>query len=230
MLVIADSHIQEGTPGETDFWKMLRRISAGRQDVCFLGDILELWVSLPGYETAMQRRFLEWCEEESKRRKVYFVEGNHEFCVFRRNRQCFTDGGEDTLVLNGIMLLHGDLIQPAGSSHYLFRKLTKSRLMSMFVRILPGGRWLVAKVKKLMEARAKHRKFFFPRERIDAWCNSQATEGVRSLVMGHFHHRAVSMKDGEKPWTVIPDWKKRRQVAKLDLQTGKLKIIPWQEI
>ena len=59
LILIADSHLSENTSNLVEFKKFLEWISRSDYDVCFLGDIMELWIALPKFENAMHREFLD---------------------------------------------------------------------------------------------------------------------------------------------------------------------------
>ncbi len=81
LAVLADVHAVEGEESERVLRNLLEQLSSTDDDVMFLGDIMDLWIGLPKYECKLQRDFLEWCRHEKSRRKIYFVEGNHEYYV-----------------------------------------------------------------------------------------------------------------------------------------------------
>ena len=81
LVIITDAHVSAGTRAAEAFFRMLAKLSAGPHGVIFLGDIFDLWIALPRYETGLQHEFLKWCRREKARRTVGYVEGNHEFFV-----------------------------------------------------------------------------------------------------------------------------------------------------
>ena len=57
MILIADAHTGKANVGA--FFEMLEAIADTGETVVFLGDIFDLWIGLPRYETDQHRRFLE---------------------------------------------------------------------------------------------------------------------------------------------------------------------------
>ena len=90
LLLIADSHVRPGKNSFGAFFQMLSWIETTNYDVVFLGDIMELWIGLKGYEGEIHKRFLSWCAAEKKHRKIYFLEGNHEYFVLPGHARYFT--------------------------------------------------------------------------------------------------------------------------------------------
>lgn len=80
--LIADVHL-ETMDDQQAFFDMLSAVEQFPQDhaIVFLGDIFDLWFSLWNHEEALQSRFLDWCTRVGQKRKILFVEGNHEFYV-----------------------------------------------------------------------------------------------------------------------------------------------------
>lgn len=231
LILIADCHVRPDTESAEEFRKMLMKISRTSHDVCFLGDILELWFGLARYDNELNRGFLEWCRRESARRRVFFVEGNHEFYVLQSHSDCFTRGDENVLKIGNLLVTHGDIVAPWYSGHRIFRLLTKNILMKIMLLIVPFAPLAARRVKKMMEKRALHRVFLFPFARVHDFAGRVLTkyEG-NCLIMGHFHQCRHEFLPEGKAWFTIPDWKKTRRVGLAEADGSALRIIPWRHI
>ena len=78
IFLVADAHLEDGQELDGEFSAMLEALSRTDCDVIFLGDIMDLWIAKPRYEKGCHEAFIRWCREEAAKRKVFFVEGNHE--------------------------------------------------------------------------------------------------------------------------------------------------------
>ena len=67
LLLVADAHVRPDTPAAQEFREFLSWVATTGYDVAFLGDILELWIGLKRYETALSAEFLAWCVREKAR-------------------------------------------------------------------------------------------------------------------------------------------------------------------
>jgi hypothetical protein len=109
--MIADAHLTCREP-EDEFFRMLDGVSRLPADIgiIFLGDIFDLWIALRGYENDDHRRFLDWCRREKERRRIVFLEGNHEFFVAKTYSDAFSYSSEDSYEDGALQWLHGDRI------------------------------------------------------------------------------------------------------------------------
>jgi len=51
MIIVTDAHISKTDGNHATFFRMLESLEENNQDLIFLGDIFDLWVALPGYES-----------------------------------------------------------------------------------------------------------------------------------------------------------------------------------
>ena len=232
LLLIADSHVRPENDSRIEFMQMLDRISRTPHDVCFLGDILELWFGLSRYDNGVTTAFLDWCRREKSRRSVYLVEGNHEFFVAQRHHGCFTKCGRNVLPLgNGLVVAHGDIVAPWYSGHRIFRLLTKNWLTRLALMFVPGAPAMANCLKRMMEKRTLHRVFVFPSGQVHRFATrTLARHGADTLLMGHFHQCRHEFLPSGKCWFTIPDWKKTRKIGLADADGRNLRIIPWRRL
>ena len=186
LVVLADVHAVEGEESERVLRNLLEQLSATDDDVMFLGDIMDLWIGLPKYECKLQRDFLEWCRQEKARRKIYFVEGNHEYYVAKSHKDVFFMASEDNIEINGVYFAHGHKIQgsPFGFNRF-FCGFAKSVFACFIMRIMPFGTKFARWLKGLLGS--GHKCTYVPRAEIEKWLLKQK---AATCVLGHFHEGA----------------------------------------
>jgi len=234
LIVAADLHVRPDTPGERAFLEFLEWLSGSTCDVCFLGDVMELWIGVPGYGDAIQERFLEWCRREKERRRLYFIEGNHEFFVARHFAADFTAAATDTLALDGgaLLLCHGDICQSSNGTHLFLRRLMKSWLARALLRWLPGAHRLVAKIQATFRRHSRRRRHrgYLPQAELERWAAAQraAHSDVKGVLLGHFHRRLETVSAQGLRLTVLPAWKTDGEIAFIGDGMKKPVLLPWR--
>ena len=210
---------------------MLAWIATTDYDVAFLGDVMELWMGLRRYSTPLTAEFLAWVSAEKPHRRVFFLEGNHEFFVVRHHRDCFTVSDTDELSLELVVLAHGDTAQ-GDPAHLRFRWWSKSRLTHFLLHWMPGAPAVVRHVKHSFERRNALRDHRYPTESVVCWgneCFARHPE-ARRVILGHFHcHQEHFLPDGRQI-TVLPAWKDSYQVGLLNLDSCQLSIRNWRNL
>lgn len=207
MILIADCHASPLRGNEAEFLALLEAISATPQDVVFLGDILDLWIALPTYEQDLHRRFLDWCRSESRRRRVGFVEGNHEFFVARRHADAFSFCSPAEHVDDqGRLYVHGDTVNGADKAYRLFRMVVRSPLVRWAEEVTPGAPAIARFIKRHLNRRREAMPKVYPADQVEAYAHGWFGRGVRTLYLGHFHEaRQHETADGCL-CQVIPAW------------------------
>lgn len=230
MIIIADAHagIKDGL--EPDFLAMLKALESSTEDLVFLGDIFDLWIAFPRYESDLHREFLAWCRAQKARRNVYFVEGNHEFFVNNRRREAFTayDDSENGLQLGKFLFVHGDRVNLKDKNYLRFRNTVKSGVVSFFVRFMPCGPRIVHYVKVGMKKTNHNFRKYIPKAEIMDFARKAKSLDVEIIFLGHFHHGEIIETDGLTV-CMVPDWYKTRQVACFDPALKQIAFLPWQE-
>ena len=233
LVVVADSHVIPGTRSEAQFREFLRWLEGTDHDVAFLGDIMELWIGLGRYESALQLWFVQWCRLQCARRRIYLVEGNHEYFVVRHHRDCFTDCAADALVIPewGVLLEHGDdFAGIATSAHRRFRWWCKSRLAHFLLNWMPGAAASVRYLKRKLEHSARKRKYRFEQSRISARATAVLqSPALRGVLYGHFHHALVEGRHGGRLLAVLPAWKENGEIGLYDPEANAICIMPWRQ-
>ncbi|GEM_PF-358707 len=214
ILVVADAHVKAGTPSRDFFFRMLEWISTTAYDVVFLGDIMELWIGVPSYESEMHRAFVAWCKEEKSRRKIFFLEGNHEYFVLAHHRECFTACGEDDLLVGETVFSHGDY-QLAEDAHRRFRWWTKSWLAHFLLKFMPFAPAYVRHLKSKLERKSRERYHRFPGPELNAWGRDKFSQEdtPKAYILGHFHKGLCVKRNDGRLFAVLPAWKEQGEVG-----------------
>jgi UDP-2,3-diacylglucosamine pyrophosphatase LpxH len=192
ILIIADSHFTEHQPEAAVFHSLLETISGTGDDVLFIGDFFDLWIACPGYESGIHREFLEWCRKEILRRKIWFVEGNHEFFIRKNRSEYFTEVFTEEALLDGgkFYAIHGDMINYHDHAYSLLRAVLRNPL-SYFVMRLFGytgfGTSFSGKVRKDLRKTNQVQKHYYPRAELLELDKKLRARGVEHAVVGHFH-------------------------------------------
>lgn len=234
LIVAADLHVRPETSGERAFLEFLEWISETTCDVCFLGDVMELWIGVPRFGDALQRRFVEWCRREKGRRHLYFLEGNHEFFVVDYEADGFTAVAEDTLPLDGGALLfcHGDICQASNGTHLFLRRLMKSWLAKALLKWLPGVRRIVKRIQATFRRHSRKRKHggYLPQAELEEWVSAQrkTLPALRNVFLGHFHRRLEVACEGGVRLTVLPAWRENGEIAFYEASMKRPVILPWR--
>ena len=216
MIIIADAHVSAANGNVASFFEMLAVLEKRTETIVFLGDIFDLWVSLPGYQDRDQDRFLAWCAAQSKDRTVGFVEGNHEFFVAERNPGCFSWCTGEMRLEGELCLVHGDQINQKDKNYLRFRKLTKNRMTKWIVRFLPLGRGMLDKLKKGLKKTNKNFRLALPEQEVDAYAREMFSKGARQILVGHFHQEYRYNDDDGRFLQILPDWFATRRVGLFD--------------
>ncbi|MBP5673946.1 MAG: metallophosphoesterase [Victivallales bacterium] len=233
LLLVADSHVQPGTPLEEEFFSMLNWLETTDYDVLFLGDNLDLWIaSGERYETDVHRRFLEWCSREKSRRRVIMVEGNHEFYLKRHHAQCFTVC-EETFFQEGEMLfLHGDISQRKFGFHRCFRVFAKNAFGDWVMGWLPFGPAFARVMKHFLSSGGMpdREKLLKPMATVRRYAADFCERfGVKHIRMGHFHIRIHEDLEKDCEFDVVPAWKTCGEIGLIEAD-GRLNVLPWRDL
>ncbi|MBN2451298.1 MAG: hypothetical protein JXR77_12975 [Lentisphaeria bacterium] len=229
MILIADAHVSEAKGNRGEFGEMLAALSETSHDVVFLGDILDLWIALPAYETSLHREFLGWCRREIPRRGVGFIEGNHEFFLARHHADCFTFASAGPhLDGAGRLYAHGDTVNRADVSYRVLRAVTRSRLVHWLEGHLSSGPAVARFLKSRFEARSRHRPQFFPTEEVRRFAAAWGRRGARKIWLGHFHDHCVLECGDGIVCEVVPAWCGSGMVVVTD-GTGPGQACRWRD-
>ena len=229
MFIVADAHLDDGAELDGEFKAMLKALSRTDCDVVFLGDIMDLWIAKPRYEKGCHQAFIDWCRAESARRKVYFVEGNHEFFVASSHKDVFTTATTGSLRLEDALFVHGHAIQgKPWSFNRWFIPLSKSWLGSLVLALMPFGQAFARRVKRSLGNR--HPTPVLPEEEVRRWAAPLADKGeLHELFLGHFH-KGGEFTVGELRCHALPAWKCGGMAALYAPDTHSVTVGKWREL
>jgi UDP-2,3-diacylglucosamine hydrolase len=232
LVLITDAHISRRRGNTEAFFSMLAAVEKGAGDVVFLGDIFDLWIALPRYENDDHERFLTWCRKEKQRRRVGFVEGNHEFFVAQTHSEAFSwctqhawwqDAG-------GRLFCHGDRINRADRRYLAFRRVTKNPLSRLIMRGLPTGPQLAERLKRGLRATNPAFRKQLPMDALRAFAEAQFHEGITRIFVGHFH-RSFHYRGGQGGLLdTLPAWSRQGWVSVLHPGDDALQQDSWRAL
>ncbi len=222
MYIVADSHVT--TEAGPAFFQLLEFLAKSGEDIVFLGDIFDLWIALPRYESERHRRFLAWCAVQKQR--IGLVEGNHEFFVSQERNPYFTWTADSAFyeTASGLLFCHGDRINRKDRNYLLFRKLTKNIVIKSLLRVIPFGPVIVEQIKRQIKSKKSEFRRHMPEEEIVRFADAQFRKGKHTIFLGHFHQNGgyVYAPSGNHRLFVLPDWLSTRQITHYDEKSGEI--------
>lgn len=230
MILVADAHVGPGN--RTDFFRMLDALEKGRESVIFLGDIFDLWIALPRYETDDHRAFVDWCARQRHRRTVGFMEGNREFFVARRYAHAFawcTDA-EWHRDPRGNVFTHGDRINSRDFRYIRFRRLVKNSALRRLLRVFPFGPSICHGVKAVSRRTNRAIRRTLPEADIDRFFRARCGEGARAVFIGHFHCKSDRFFAQGRSLHLLPDWFGTGEITRFDPAAHQVVFHHWRDI
>ena len=228
--MIADAHLTCCKP-EDDFFRMLDAAARlpGDVGIIFLGDVFDLWIALRGYENDEHRRFLDWCRREKTKRKIIFLEGNHEFFVAKTYGDAFTYAGESAYQDGLLQWFHGDRINKQDHAYAVLRFLLRNNLTRWFLRLVGPtfGPTLAHYVRERLRTTNQAHKRYFPEPYALRYLASCPAGSV--VFAGHFHDRVTKTVDG-RMLEVLPAYASASEIAYYDPASPSLAVFPADRI
>ncbi len=224
MIIIADSHISSGTYDEKIFFRMLKSFEQNTRDIIFLGDIFDLWIALPHYEEEIHKKFLLWCKKEKCRRKICFIEGNHEYFVACNRSEYFSWCSDKSWksVEGGLVFCHGDMINDRDKNYLLLRKSLKNKFTKKIISFLPYGPEIANIAKEgLKKTNSKYRKYI-PMDKVEAFAKARLNENNKIVFAGHFHDKYILEFKGNRKFVAVASWCKDYEVLFYDPGSGNI--------
>ena len=225
--MIADAHLTCRKP-EDDFFRMLDAVARlpGYVGIVFLGDVFDLWIALRGYENDEHRRFLDWCRREKTKRKVIFLEGNHEFFVAKTYRDAFTYAGEDAYQDGSLRWLHGDRINRRDYAYAVLRFILRNPLTRGFLWLIGPtfGPSFAHYVRERLRTTNQAYKHYFPESHALRYLASCPPDSA--VFAGHFHDRVTKIADGGRTLEVLPAYANALELAYYDPASPRLAVFP----
>jgi UDP-2,3-diacylglucosamine pyrophosphatase LpxH len=225
-IIVADSHVQPDGLIERSFFEMLAMLGNSRYDIVFLGDIFDLWIGLPGYETPAQKDFLAWCRGQKNLRRIGLIEGNREFFVSEMHADHFSWSTSATSwrSADGCQFVHGDRLNPDDRRYLLFRRLTKNPVTKMLLRGLPGGRSICRRLSRALRHTNRRYRQGLPEARIRQYAEGEFGDGLQAIFVGHFHSARKFELNPSRVLFLVPAWLESGRVTRVDSGTGPLKV------
>lgn len=232
MIIVTDAHVSRARGNVTAFYKMLAAIENTAHDLIFLGDIFDLWVALPRYETDIHRNFTAWCREQKKNRTVGFLEGNHEYYLANQRAEAFTWCSNDAWWQDDAKTLyvHGDQVNRRDRNYLRFRKLSKNRIAGYILRSLPFGPGIANSLKKGLKKTNTQYRLQIPWDELKFFADNRFAEGVDTIFMGHFHQEYCYDNQGSKKMYLLPAWLGTQKVALFEKNPQRVATMPWKEL
>lgn len=228
MILVSDAHVCGGLGNTETFFEMLNKFESNDEDLVFLGDIFDLWIGLPRYETDYQRKFAAWCEQQKVRRRIGFVEGNHEFYVVRQHHGSFSWSTTCGHREGQTLFVHGDLINRADKNYLRFRTLTKNPLVRTLFRYLPYGPRLAHKIKKDLKNTNHAFRISLPEAALCDYAEQMFANGIDRVMVGHFHQAWRYEGTAGQYLQILPDWYSTGEVCRYDGEQAE--ILPWKAL
>jgi len=197
VVFLADAHLRQ--PTDANYIALLTFLAEqeGRTDIlALLGDICEFLVGYPNWLFPNYVPLFEALErlQRSGTRLIY-VEGNHDFHLapsFRNRFPCrvLPEGGPLELDGRRILLVHGDLANPADRGYRLLRAILRSTPVRLLIRALPPAwTWQIGECSSKASRRAVGNKSrrWPAHEILRLYAQAHLAEGYQAVVTGHFH-------------------------------------------
>lgn len=216
-LIIADSHIGQGTDDAASMSSLVRRaVEEGVGEVIYLGDAFQYLIGMSKFWTSSLHEVMEsWRELRQRGVRIVVIEGNRDFFLDEPELEAEIDwSGRRYEFVSGdrrYRLDHGDLVNRRDFQYRFWSKLSKSGIARIWARLLP--RSLAVAIVRHMEAHlAKtNRRFRYTkpiadlrRSALSAWA-----EAVDVLFWGHFHTH-WECREGDRLAMIIPAWLETR--------------------
>jgi len=232
MIIVTDAHVSKARGNDTEFFQMLAAIESTEHDLIFLGDIFDLWIALPRYETDIHNNFISWCREQKKNRTIGFLEGNHEYYLADQKAAAFTWCSNDAWWQDdaGTLYVHGDQINRQDKNYLRFRKLSKNSIAKYILRSLPFGPKIADSIKKGLKKTNKQYRLQLPWDEIIFFADNRFAEGIDTIFMGHFHQEYCYDNQESKKIYLLPDWLGTQKAALFQKDPLKISTIPWREL
>lgn len=149
-----------------------------------------------------QRSFLSWVRERRRAgRWIGLWLGNREFFL-DCHAELFDfmgEGVEGALEGEYLAFEHGDLINGRDWQYRLWNRISRSGLMWLMFRVMPGklAAFIATKLEKQMRTTNRAYKLVFPREAFRAAARAHAPS---VFITGHFHTHEVEGNGIALPW------------------------------
>lgn len=204
--LIADAHLGGPGGGAGPLVQQLRELPRqGCTHLVLMGDIFQVWVGSPRYETAEIAAVVPVLRDLRRQGiRIEYVEGNRDFFLAG---SLYADAFDRVVLetafeVDGVRYLavHGDGLNDRDWRYRFWRGLSKSAPVRFTVLHLPHGiahRMVHSTEQRLSQTNFKH-KAALPEAAIRAYAERRLAEGHDVLLLGHFHEpRVWPVRGGE---------------------------------
>jgi UDP-2,3-diacylglucosamine hydrolase len=217
--VIADAHLGGPGGGPEPLLRQLAELpGAGCRHLLLLGDLFQVWVGHPRFQTADIASVVEALR--GLRRggmRVDYVEGNRDFFLAGSvYADAFDAVGCEVAFTAGdrrCLAVHGDGLNDRDRQYLFWRWLSKSALSRWLMRSLPGplARRAVASTERQLAGTNFKHKRRIPEEALLRYGDRRLSEGHDLLLLGHFHEERRWRRPAGEIW-LLEAWFSSRRV------------------
>ena len=216
-LIIADSHVGQGTDDAAAMSALVRRAAAsGVEEVIYLGDAFQYLIGMSKFWTTSLREVMDsWREVRRRGVRVVVIEGNRDFFLDEPELAAEVDwSGRIYEFVAGdrhFRLDHGDLVNRRDFQYRFWSTVSKSAIARVWARLLPQS--VAVAIVRRMEAHlaTTNRKFRYtkPIEDLRRSASAAWVDGIAVLFWGHFH-TYWECRDGGRLAMIVPAWLETR--------------------
>lgn len=211
--VLSDLHlsVSEDSLEFAEFLTKLEELSKKTEKIILLGDIFTIWSGISPFNHENGKKLLKKIEDLSTNCEFYFLEGNYDFYICKKNKQTFYKCSENyiKLQINGreFIFTHGHLY--TSFKDKLFMDILKSNIVRFLLEhklIRP----MVLKMQKQFENGSLSKKF--KDKDLNAFTKKLMKRfKEENIICGHFH---TSYKNDRV--TIAPDYLSTNQSLSFD--------------
>ena len=202
--VIADAHIDGPGGAPEPLVEQLEELgSLGCDHLLLLGDLFQVWVGHPKFETPAISLVVEELRRlRSTGLRIDYVEGNRDFFLARSVYSDAFDSvsTEVAMEIDGrrIQAVHGDGLVAEDLSYRFWKLLSKNPASRIASGLVPGplARRMVHRTEERLAATNFKHKLEIPERAILDYARSRFQEGYDELLLGHFHDACEWEIDG----------------------------------
>ena len=217
ILIISDAHFKNDWENISPFCNLLDSLTAKNYHLILLGDLFHIWFNIPSFLSKEQKKLLQFLEQFRKKgAQISFLVGNRDI-FFRQNTDFlpFDFISSNSLIFETsnkkkILFEHGDLINKADKSYFIWRRFIRSNLVKNLFLLMPVNSLnkLAQFTERALKKNKKH-KINFPHK---YWIQFLEKNSDCSLcVVGHFHPKKnIIHKQGKTTGIVLEDWMDRQ--------------------
>lgn len=216
-LIIADSHVGQGTADAGAMTSLVRRATAmGIEEVIYLGDSFQYLIGMSKFWTSALREVIDaWREARRQGVRILLIEGNRDFFLDGPDLAAEVDWSGRILEFDAgdrrYRLDHGDLVNRRDFQYRFWSSISKSAVARLWARLLPQS--LAVAIVRRMEAHlaTTNRKFRYTKPIEDLRRNASVAwaEGIDVLFWGHFHTH-WECREGDRLAMILPAWLETR--------------------